>query len=1093
MKPILTAAILLAAMNAGAAVQAPLWLRDSKISPDGKSIAFTYKGDIYTVPTAGGVATRLTTRQSREATPVWSPDSKSIAFQSNCNGNFDIFLISASAPGEWKRLTFNSANETPEAFTPDGKNLLYSASIQDPASSATFPSGRLTELYSVPVDGGASVQVLATPARSVAWAPDGKSFLYEDVKGFEDTFRKHHTSGVTRDIWRYTPATGRHSKVVARPGEDLSPVDAGEYIYFISERAPQKSLNVYKAPASDPAAAKAITSFKTHPVRFLSRADNGTLAFAYDGEIYTMTGDKSAPKKVNITINADYPEEKQKLSTWGGAREAAISPDGSQVAIVYRGDVFVTAADYNTTKQISDTPEAEQHVTWANDSTLYYVSERDGKYNIYRATFTKSADEPDFAHAVIINEEPVFKADGHERTYPSVSPDGKQLGFILDRTRLAVMDLKSKKVRELTDGSTHVYRNGGFEFFWSPDSRWIACEVNDNKRFGYNDIAIINVADGKITNITGSGYDDVSPRWIMDGNALAFVSERKGMRNHASWGTMTDVYFVFMNQDAYDRFRMSKEDRELFDKKKDEIKKAENEAKKKAEEKDKKDKKDGKDDKKDGKKKDEPKPITVEIEGISDRQVRVTPLSTEIIDEIVSGDGKTLYFLSRSDDGAMAWKIDLEEGGMSMVRKGAPAGMFITDAKGKKIYLVSNSSISEFPKGKNISFHAVKNLDPAAEREFMFDNAVREVGERFYVADMHGVDWPAMAAHYRKFLPHINNNYDFANLMSEILGELNVSHTGGRYSGTDGAERYESTGALGALYDMKYSGKGARIDEIIAGSPLARVRPLVKPGTIIEKINGEEITAEMPLDNLLHEQSGVRTQLTLRDPDGNVRNVVVRPVSKGVFGNLLYKRWVDRRRAYVDSISGGRLAYVHIESMDDASFRKVYSDLMGKDYGKEGAVIDVRWNGGGRLHEDVEVLFSGKKYFEQEIRGTEIGDMPSRRWVKPSIMVMCEACYSNAHGTPWVYKNRGIGKLVGMPVPGTMTSVNWVHMQDPSLIFGIPVVGYRLPDGSFLENQELQPDIRVENNPETIVLGEDEQLKAAVAELLKEIDANRKK
>lgn len=174
--------------------------------------------------------------------------------------------------------------------------------------------------------------------------------------------------------------------------------------------------------------------------------------------------------------------------------------------------------------------------------------------------------------------------------------------------------------------------------------------------------------------------------------------------------------------------------------------------------------------------------------------------------------------------------------------------------------------------------------------------------------------------------------------------------------------------------------------------------------------------------------------------------------------------------------------------MDDESFRRVYSDILGKYNDREGIVIDVRWNGGGRLHEDIEVLFSGKKYFTQEIRGTESCDMPSRRWNKPSIMVMSEACYSNAHGTPWVYSHQGLGSLVGMPVPGTMTSVNWVRMQDPSLIFGIPVIGYRLPDRSFLENQQLEPDFTVANDPADIVLGIDAQLETAVRELLRQID-----
>ena len=177
--------------------------------------------------------------------------------------------------------------------------------------------------------------------------------------------------------------------------------------------------------------------------------------------------------------------------------------------------------------------------------------------------------------------------------------------------------------------------------------------------------------------------------------------------------------------------------------------------------------------------------------------------------------------------------------------------------------------------------------------------------------------------------------------------------------------------------------------------------------------------------------------------------------------------------------------------MDDPSFRSVYSDILGKYNDREGIVIDTRFNGGGRLHEDIEILFSGKKYFTQVIRGREACDMPSRRWNKPSIMLTCEANYSNAHGTPWVYQHRGIGKVVGMPVPGTMTSVSWETLQDPTLYFGIPIVGYRLQDGSYLENKQLEPDVKIANSPEKIIKGVDEQLETAVKELLKEIDAGK--
>ncbi len=383
------------------------------------------------------------------------------------------------------------------------------------------------------------------------------------------------------------------------------------------------------------------------------------------------------------------------------------------------------------------------------------------------------------------------------------------------------------------------------------------------------------------------------------------------------------------------------------------------------------------------------------------------------------------------------------------------------------------------------------NIDRAAERRYMFDNIEREERERFYTADMHGVDWEAMSKAYRKFLPHINNNYDFAEMVSEWLGELNVSHTGGRYS-HPASSQDDRTASLGLIYDFSHKGDGLKIAEVVAGGPFDRASSFAAKGVIVEAVNGHKVSFDGSMAQALNDIAGKKTLVSLYNPlTGERRSEVVKPIAAGSFNDLLYNRWVKGRAEAVDRLSGGRLGYVHIRSMGDDSFRKVYADVLGKYNDREGIVIDVRWNGGGRLHEDIEVFFSGQKYLTQEIRGVKTCDMPSRRWNKPSVMIMSEACYSNAHGTPWVYKNRGIGRLVGMPVPGTMTSVNWVTMQDPTLVFGIPVIGYRLSDGSMLENQQLEPDLRVANDPSAVVAGEDTQLKVAVDDLLRTID-NRK-
>ncbi len=373
-------AMALGAISATAA-ETPLWLRDVKISPKGDVIAFTYKGDIWTVPVAGGEARRLT---SYETSPVWIPDGSRIAFASDRHGNFDIFVMDA-AGGAARRLTSNSASETPEGFSPDGSEVYFSAAIQSPAASAMFPSGRMTQLYSVPVAGGASRQVLGTPATSLSFSPDGETMLYTDVKGFEDEWRKHHTSSVTRDIWRYDRRTGRHTNLTNRAGEDRNPVldPATGAVYILSERD-GGTFNVYTFPLDAPDKAEKLTDFTTHPVRFLSRADNGTMAFTWDGEIYTMANG-GKPRKVAVTVTSDDEPAVRRLQVSPTA-DAAVSPDGEQAAFISRGDVFVTSVEYPTTRQITSTPQAEYDVTWAPDSrTIYYTSDRNGRKAIYKA------------------------------------------------------------------------------------------------------------------------------------------------------------------------------------------------------------------------------------------------------------------------------------------------------------------------------------------------------------------------------------------------------------------------------------------------------------------------------------------------------------------------------------------------------------------------------------------------------------------------------------------------------------------------------------------------------------------------------------
>ena len=1081
------AAIALTATCANA--ETPLWMRDVKISPDGQTLAFTYLGDIWTAPAKGGKAVNITNTDGYyEDHPVWAPDSKTIAFSGNRTGNFDIFTVSTEG-GTPVQITFDSANETPEAFSADGNSIYFSAALQDDAVSILFPSARMTEFYEVPVTGGNPVQLAGVPIQMPSFSANNPNLIYyQDYKGMEDEWRKHHTSSVTRDIWQWDRGNNKFTNITNRAGEDRNPVVSqdGKTVYFLREM-PGESINVY-AMDTNGGSVKKLTDFTTHPVRFLSSDNNGLLAFTYDGEIYTMTpGEK--PAKVNLDVTTDNFPSVKKLDV-REIQDAAASPDGKSIAFISRGDVFVTSADYRTTKQITNTPEAELQVSWSPDGKkILYTSERDGHWNIYTATKAKS-DEPNFENATVITEETLFPTDDTvERTFASYSPDGKKLAYIEDRNRLMIKDLASGNVKQILDGKTHLSRGGGYSYQWSPDGNWIVTSGVLHHHDPYSDVFLVNTNDGTLVPVTETGYFDESPAFVLDGNAIIYATDRYGMRNHASWGSLYDLMITFLNEEAYDKFTLSEEDYKL----KKELEKS-NSKKEDASSKDDK----GNKDKKSASAKEEKsvKNIVVEPKNLQDRTIRLTPASAAISDAFVTADGETLYYLASFNKGNDLWKINLRDRKSEEVRKmGAQGGRFITDNKGENVFLVSRSAIKKFdPKGAKLSdvvYGGKMQLDPAAERDYMFDYVKRQEREMFYDKNMHGVDWENLTEHYRRFLPHINNNYDFAEMLSELLGELNVSHTGGRYTAPvdpDGSR----TASLGLLFDMQRTQDGLLVTEVLEGGPMDKSWSEIEAGDIILAINDQPLTAGESNAKALADIAGKKTRITYKKPSGEIKEEVTLPISKGEESELLYQRWVKQRAADVDKWSNGRLGYVHVRSMGDPSFRDIYSDILGKYNEKDGIVVDIRWNGGGRLHEDLEVLFSGNKYFTQVIRGEEAADMPSRRWNKPSIMVQAEACYSNAHGSPWVYKHTGLGKLVGAPVAGTMTSVNWMRMQDPTMVFGIPVTGYRLPDGSYLENTQLEPDVLVLNTPEQIMSGEDNQLHTAVITLLEDIDAGKK-
>lgn len=1086
MKKILITIAALCLAGASFAQDSPLWMRHCAISPDGTIIAFTYKGDIYTVPVNGGRAAQVTTNPAYDTTPLWSPDGKQIAFASDRMGSLDIYIVSKDG-GEPRRLTTHSGSETPVAFS-DAGHILFSADVMPSAETVLFPSnGQFRQMYQVSVEGGRPVLYSSMPMECISINKEGV-MLYQDKKGYEDYWRKHQVSPIARDIWMYTPGkTPAYQQQTTFGGEDREPVWApdGKSFYYLSEE--NGTFNVYQRTPGASTATQ-ITHHTKQPVRFLSVAADGRLCYGLDGEIYTLALG-GQPQKVNVSIVSDRSDKDiiRQIKN-SGATELALSPNGKEVAFILRGDVYVTSVDYKTTKQITNTPCQERDVNFAPDGrSLVYASERNGLWQLYTSTITRK-DEKQFTYATELQEERLTNSESTS-FQPQYSPDGKEVAFLENRAAIRVINLKTKAVHTVMDAKyQYSYEDGDQWFQWSPDSKWILSDFIGIGGWNNKDVVLLN-ADGKgeMVNLTESGYTDVNAKWVLGGKAMIWTSDRAGYRSHGSWGSEDDTYIMFFDAEAYERFLMNKEETALLE----EAEKKAKEDKEKVEKK-KEDKKDAKnkDAKEDEAEKDKKvEPLKFDLANRFDRIVRLTVNPSHLTDAVLTPKGDALYYLSTFEDGCDLWKHDLKENTTKVLLKDVGEGALQPDKEGKNIFLCSSEGMKkievEGSKVTPIEFEAFFDYRPYGEREYIFDHVWQQVDDKFYVEDLQGTDWNGYKATYKRFLPYINNNYDFTEMLSEMLGELNASHTGARYYA---AGATLPTATLGVFYDETYTGDGLKIKEIIAQSPLTKKKTDVIPGCVIEKIDGVAVKAGVDYFPLLEGKANRKVILSVYNPATKKRfEETIKPITIAEQSELLYKRWVENCRKKVEELSGGRIGYVHIKGMDSPSFRKMYSELLGRNRNKEAVVVDVRHNGGGWLHDDVVTLLSGKEYERFVPRGQYIGSDPFNKWLKPSCMLVCEDNYSNAHGTPFVYKTLGVGKLVGTPIAGTMTAVWWERQIDSSIVFGIPQVGCMDMQGNYLENHTLQPDILVYNTPDDALKGDDTQLKAAVDCLLKQL------
>ncbi len=1045
----------------------PQWIRYQTISPDGSQIAFTYKGNLYRVPAEGGVAQQLNFHEAHDFMPVWSNDGDRIAFASDRYGNFNVFVMDAEG-GQAERLTWHSNDEHPYSFTHDDEYVIFGAVRQDLAEHRQFPAMSQPELYKVPANGGRVSQIFTIPAEYAQVSSDGNRMVYHDKKGGENEWRKHHTSSITRDIWLYDAEADEHTMLSTFEVENRQPVFSSDenYLYYLSEES--GSFNVHKMSIENPDHNEQLTDFSLHPVRFLSYG-NGTLSFGFDGELYTMR-DGEEPQKVDVIIRTQRGTNPDSYITInGGVQEMDISPDGKEIAFIARGEVFVTSVDGSLTKRITNTPETERFVTFTPDGDgVVYASERDGKWSIFKTTKVRD-DEPFFYGSTLLQEE-VLVSDDVDNYMPSFSPDGKKLAYIAARRTLRVKDMESGETIDLLTPEDLFHMQDGDQYFtWSPDSQWLLVGW---RKFLHNSEVLLLAADGsERVNLTRSGYQDMNPKWVNDGKKMIWLTTRDGLRSYATSGrSERDVYAMFFSQEEWDKFNLSEEDYKLMQ--------AIEEAQEYDENGD------------DNDNNDENELIEFDRDGMKDRKARLTIHSSTLSDAVLSKDGETLYYLARFEENYNLWQTNLRtrETSMAITLNTGP-GSLSWDKEIENLYLLSRGTIQKLnPSGGSatpVRIAGEMKYDEEKEREHLFEHVYIRTKNVFYEPTFHGNEWDMLYEEYKKYLPHIGNSYEFAEMLSEMLGELNVSHAGARYSRS--IDNPDQTASLGIFKDYEHTGDGIRIVEVIEGGPLDKAAFDIEPGMIIVSIDGETVTPDRDVASYLNRKADKFVLLELTDADGNNRQQIrMKPITLAQERSLLYRRFVRINEREVDELSDGRLGYVHIPGMGDGPFRNVIQDMLGKYHDREGIIVDTRFNGGGDLVADLAMFFTGVEFNTYATADRDVGGEPTSRWTRPTLSLIGEAQYSDGHCYASAYTELEIGKTVGMPVPGTCSYGGWELLPDGTRWGVVPISARNMSD-EWMENNQTEPIIKVKNEPGYIDRGVDQQLERAVEVLLEQV------
>ncbi|RPJ56209.1 MAG: peptidase S41 [Acidobacteria bacterium] len=1049
-------------------------------------IAFVYAGDIWLAPKTGGTAVRLSSPAGEESFPKFSPDGSSLAYSANYDGNVDIYVVSVSG-GLPKRVTHHPMSDRVLDWYPDGKSLLF-------ASPMMAGRDRFNQLFKVSREGGLPEKLPVPYGEFGSISPDGKTLAFMPESQDFRTWKRYR-GGWAPDIWLFDLQNLAARNITNSPAGDAHPMWSGKTIYFMSDRGPELRNNLW-AYEPDSQKLHQVTQFADFDVRFPSIGPS-EIVFEGGGRLYLLDLKKQKPQEVSIDVVTDEASLKPRAEKVVQLiQNLFISPTGKRVAFEARGDIFTVPAEHGPVINVTaSSGVAERYPSWSPDGKwLAYWSDRSGEYELVVRPADGSGSEQS-----LTTLGPGFRYGLYW------SPDSKKIAFVDQAMRLWIADRESKETKQIDKAGSLFHGSlQGFRFSWSPDSRWLAYDRDQDELGNRTTIFMYDTQKGEKHKVTSSYYDDSSPVFDPEGKYLYYLSNRSLRPVYGSF----DATFVYPNAMQIVAVSLrsdvpspiapqNDEETGKEEKKKDEKKPDDKKVEDTKDQPDAKPADAAKDAAKDDEKKQAPKPVEIEFDGFEMRAV-VLPPEAGVYSGLLAAEGKVLFVRRPRNGSAPSQKstlcyFDLKDRKEEVVIEEIDGYQLSADKK--KIVVRQSDSygiIDLKPKQKIEKKLRIAEMetvvDPRAEWQQVFTDAWRFTRDYFYDPNMHGVNWNAIKEQYGKLIEESVTRWDVNFVLGEMIAELNASHT---YRGGGDEQRAPErrAGLLGVdwafedgAYRIKHIVRGAAWD-IEVRSPLAQPGLGVKEGDYVLAVNGLPLAASLdPWAALegLAEKTVVLTVNSKPTAEG-AKKVLLKTLSSE--GELRQLEWIETSRKRVEEATGGRVGYIYVPSTGIDGQNELVRQFAAQ-FDKEGLIIDERFNSGGQIPDRFVELLNRDPLSYWAVRDGKDWQWPPSGNFGPKVMLINGWSGSGGDCFPYFFRKAGLGPLIGTRTWGGLIGLS----GSPSLVDGgmvtVPTFRMYSTDGGwFAEGHGVDPDIPVINDPGEMAKGRDPQLERAIQEV----------